>query len=234
MFKRQFYAVDHADNDDASSSDSSVNTGSDSDSAHEPEDENDEASSPNDVTPGSEDSDSEEGGEPGESESEDEEWSTFRDRNVKVVQPIDSAQFLSKKTKTEGADESGEAEAPPESVGDRIVLRIKGVLKCRYCVKVICLSDESMKTHLLSKRHARSLKKLANGKLKVQLNSDGEEEEEAETHAERLARTKSIAEEKPVERKANKGRQRQHKRTKRIRVGKAERAKLRTATLESG
>ena len=42
--------------------------------------------------------------------------------------------------------------------------------------------------------HARSLKLLAAGKLKVQLNSDGEEEEEGETHAERLARIRSVAE----------------------------------------
>lgn len=46
----------------------------------------------------------------------------------------------------------------------------------------------------MSQRHIRSLKLLAAGKLKVQLNSDGEEEEEGETHAERLARIRTVAE----------------------------------------
>jgi len=46
----------------------------------------------------------------------------------------------------------------------------------------------------VSQRHARSLKQLASGKLKVQLDSDGNEEEEGETHAERLERIRSIAE----------------------------------------
>lgn len=41
--------------------------------------------------------------------------------------------------------------------------------------------------------HARSLKLLAEGRLKVQLDSDGHEEEEGETHAERFARTINTA-----------------------------------------
>lgn len=47
---------------------------------------------------------------------------------------------------------------------------------------------------LLPQRHAKSLKRLAAGKLKVQLNSDGEEEDEAETHSERLERIRRVAE----------------------------------------
>lgn len=38
------------------------------------------------------------------------------------------------------------------------------------------------------------MKQLAEGKLKIQLDSDGEEEEEGETHAERYARTMAAAE----------------------------------------
>ena len=58
------------------------------------------------------------------------------------------------------------------------------------------VSARTLKSSLdcVSQRHARSLKLLAAGKLKVQLNSDGEEDEEGETHAERLARIRSIAE----------------------------------------
>lgn len=154
MFKRQFYAVDHKDNgDDASSSDSDLNESSDDDSEHE----EDDASSPSDgegAQPGSEESDDEDGdGEPPEGESEDEEWAAYRDRNIKVVQSIDSKHFLSKKpveSATEGVEDAEEDEVE-ELVGDGVVLRVGGVLKCRLCVKVVCLSDETMRAHLLSK-----------------------------------------------------------------------------------
>jgi hypothetical protein len=167
MFKRQFYAVDHADKGDGpSSSDSSVNSGSDDDSGH---DEEDDASSPSrgDKAAGIEDSDSEDGdGEPPESESGDEEWDTYRDRDVKVVQSIDSSHFLSKKpseaaTKgVESVEDSEKEEVEGEPVGDGVVLRVGGVLKCRLCVKIICLSDETMRAHLLSKVCGRSVRAL--------------------------------------------------------------------------
>jgi hypothetical protein len=44
-----------------------------------------------------------------------------------------------------------------------------------------------------SQRHARSKKLLGEGRLKLMLNSDGELEEEQETHAERHARTIAIS-----------------------------------------
>jgi hypothetical protein len=47
---------------------------------------------------------------------------------------------------------------------------------------------------LLSQGHARSVKQLANGKLRLQLDSDGEEVEEAETHAERCERLRKLVE----------------------------------------
>ncbi|MQL69805.1 hypothetical protein Taro_002122 [Colocasia esculenta] len=44
----------------------------------------------------------------------------------------------------------------------------------------------------LPQRHARSKKLLEEGRLKLMLNSDGEIEEEEETHAERHARTVAL------------------------------------------
>lgn len=46
--------------------------------------------------------------------------------------------------------------------------------------------------YVIIKRHARSKKLLNEGRLKLVLNSDGEIEEDEETHAERHARTMSL------------------------------------------
>ncbi|KAG4401931.1 hypothetical protein GLYMA_02G090200v4 [Glycine max] len=48
------------------------------------------------------------------------------------------------------------------------------VFKCRLCPRIICLSEETLRDHLQSKRHARSEKLLSEGRLKAILNSDGE------------------------------------------------------------
>ncbi|KAF7134392.1 hypothetical protein RHSIM_Rhsim08G0084200 [Rhododendron simsii] len=103
-----------------------------------------------------------------------------------------------------------EKDSSPSDVG--YILKCKSVFKCRLCPRIVCLTEETLMTHLKSKRHARSEKLLSEGRLKLMLNSDGEiqeGEEEGETHAERHARinlTNSM--------KKNKGRQRQRKRLK--------------------
>ena len=158
MYKRQFYAIDHANNaDDPSSSDS------DDDSGLEEEEAGISSPSHDEEAPGSDgsdvDSDDDDGdGEPPESGSEeDEEWSAYRDRNLKVVQSIDSSHFLSKKPVEAATEAAAEAvdhtdrDEVEQPVGDGVVLRIGGVLKCRLCVKIICLSDETMRAHLQSK-----------------------------------------------------------------------------------
>ena len=38
-----------------------------------------------------------------------------------------------------------------EGIDDECVIRCKNVLKCRWCPKTICLSNESMQSHLMSK-----------------------------------------------------------------------------------
>ncbi|KAL2613314.1 hypothetical protein R1flu_025006 [Riccia fluitans] len=91
------------------------------------------------------------------------------------------------------------------------------IYRCKVCPKIICLNEETMQMHLSSKRHARSLKQLAEGRLKVKLDSDGEEDEEGETHAERHARTVAAVQElkeKSANKKRDSGRQRQRRREK--------------------
>lgn len=99
------------------------------------------------------------------------------------------------------------------------ILRSKSVFKCRLCPKIVCLNMESLKTHLQSKRHARSEKLLKDGRLKRILNSDGEEEvvseDDGETHAERHARILALAQLPSNPKKKSRGRQRQRDRLKR-------------------
>uniref|UniRef100_A0A452YRL2 Uncharacterized protein n=1 Tax=Aegilops tauschii subsp. strangulata TaxID=200361 RepID=A0A452YRL2_AEGTS len=95
------------------------------------------------------------------------------------------------------------------------ILKCKSVYKCKLCPRIMCLSEEMVRVHLESKRHARSKKLLGEGRLKMVLNSDGELEEEAETHAERHARTIALAQQvqKP---KKDSGRQRQNRRRQKV------------------
>lgn len=103
------------------------------------------------------------------------------------------------------------------------ILKCKSVFRCRLCPRIVCLSEETLKTHLKSKRHARSEKLLSEGRLKLMLNSDGEieeEEEDGETHAERHARIVAATQNSANSKKKNKGRQRQRKRLKKKEKGK--------------
>ncbi|KAF0919124.1 hypothetical protein E2562_028407 [Oryza meyeriana var. granulata] len=95
------------------------------------------------------------------------------------------------------------------------ILKCKSVYKCKLCPRIICLNEEMIRMHLKSKRHAQSKKLLGEGRLKLMLNSDGELEEEQETHAERHARTIALAQQvqKP---KKDSGRQRQNRRRKKV------------------
>lgn len=100
------------------------------------------------------------------------------------------------------------------------ILKCKSVYKCRLCPRIVCLSEDTVKTHLNSKRHARSKKLLGEGRLKLMLNSDGEIEEDQETHAERHSRIVALAQEPAGPVKKDSGRQRQNRRRKkRLRNG---------------
>ncbi|KAL9678002.1 hypothetical protein QQ045_015840 [Rhodiola kirilowii] len=95
------------------------------------------------------------------------------------------------------------------------VLQRKSVFRCRLCPKITCLSEETMKVHLESKRHTRAEKQMKEGRLRFMLNSDGEVEEEAETHAERHARVLASTQGEGKKKNRSKGRQRQRMRKKR-------------------
>ena len=98
------------------------------------------------------DSDDDGGDEYGAGE-EDEEWSAFREsRGPPKVQPLDSSLFLLKQPVAAPVQGDEDEKKPVQGkVGDGMVLRVGGVLKCRLCVKTMCLTDETMKSHLLSK-----------------------------------------------------------------------------------
>ncbi|KAI4388938.1 hypothetical protein MLD38_001224 [Melastoma candidum] len=93
------------------------------------------------------------------------------------------------------------------------VLSCKSVFKCKICPPIVCLSKETLKAHLQSKRHARSEKLLNEGRLKAVLNSDGEIENQ-ETAAEAHARIMASAPEPNVQKRKSRGRQRQRMRAK--------------------
>ncbi|KAL6551828.1 hypothetical protein OROGR_007982 [Orobanche gracilis] len=54
------------------------------------------------------------------------------------------------------------------------VLKCKSVFKCKLCPKIVCLSEETINAHLISKRHARSEKLRREGRLKLMLDDNGQ------------------------------------------------------------
>ncbi|XP_042521049.1 uncharacterized protein LOC122094348 [Macadamia integrifolia] len=115
-------------------------------------------------------------------------------------------------TQSNGMEEKDSTEA------DYYILQCKSVFKCRLCPRIVCLTEDTLRAHLKSKRHARSEKLLREGRLKFMLNSDGEIEEDQETHAERHARTVALAENLANPKKKNKGRQRQRLRLRKKKI----------------
>ncbi|KAI3905641.1 hypothetical protein MKX01_036550 [Papaver californicum] len=209
MIKRQFYKQDH-DNDKDDISDSSSDSESEeelSEAQEEDEDSDAVAEANEDEQPSLLPTGS---GYNSEESSEDEVVLThqvgFRNYLVFSKDNIKDSQSMSKRSATKD---------PIHAVFAMRTLKCKSVFKCRLCPRIVCLSEETMKAHLTSKRHARSEKLLTEGRLKFMLNSDGEAEEEPETHAERHARTLAIAQNlKSTSKKKNGGRQRQRNRKK--------------------
>ncbi|MCO5552703.1 hypothetical protein L7F22_006220 [Adiantum nelumboides] len=226
MIKRQFYSLEHRSRDDkassaSSTSSSSAHEGSADSEPHSPalEQEEDKTSFP--------------GSDP-EASDKDGDANKAGNRDIAAVEQVNTnddddgypRSKQRKKQKVSKPDLSNQwADLVAETLNeeavdfaDECVVSCKKVLKCRLCPKTICLSRESMQGHLVSKKHARSLKLLSEGRLKVTLNSDGEEEEQGETHAERHARILASFEKEAAkhstERKRASGRQRQRRRAK--------------------
>lgn len=135
---------------------------------------------------------------------------------------------LNKKAKTKETDQgASKSEERTLNSSDSIqsdfadyILQCKSVFKCRLCPRIVCLSEDTVMAHLNSKRHARSKKLLGEGRLKLMLNSDGEIEEDLETHAERHMRTVALAQEPVAPVKKDQGRQRQSQRRKKKQLRK--------------
>ncbi|KAK9271517.1 hypothetical protein L1049_002740 [Liquidambar formosana] len=102
--------------------------------------------------------------------------------------------------------------------GAGCILKCKSVFKCRLCPRIVCLTEETLRAHLESKRHARSEKLLEEGRLKLMLNSDGEIEEGEVNYAEQHSDIVSPTQDEGKKKK-NSGRQRQRDRSRRKKIG---------------
>ncbi|PUZ51553.1 hypothetical protein GQ55_6G196900 [Panicum hallii var. hallii] len=232
MIKRRYFRQDHGDNSASSSSSSS---GSDSDRDVAEEAETDDEVEQQEVE--QEEAVGEESGEEEEKELEqqiqeessgyqseessgnvvdspsvvsDDDHSSPRDQECHEISlPVKKSSRANADSAKSGANTDDAVEADFANY----ILKCKSVYKCKLCPRIMCLNEEMVRVHLKSKRHARSKKLLGEGRLKLMLNSDGELEEEEETHAERHARTIALAQQvqKP---KKDSGRQRQNRRKK--------------------
>ncbi|KAH7533912.1 hypothetical protein FEM48_Zijuj04G0181800 [Ziziphus jujuba var. spinosa] len=122
--------------------------------------------------------------------------------------PKRDSELLKKQSNVLEADELVAGEFPA------CILKCKSVYKCRICPRIVCLNEESLRTHLQSKRHSRSEKLLNDGRLKAMLNSDGEMDHD-ETPAKQHAKIAALAQDNPKQKRG--GRQRQHSRRQMLR-----------------
>ncbi|KAL6839465.1 hypothetical protein ACP4OV_030735 [Aristida adscensionis] len=239
MIKRRYFRQDHGDGSGSSSS-SSSSSSSGSDSDHDPAEG---AVSDEEEVEEQEEQEGEAGGEElGEGE-ESEEFEPQVQEESSGYQSEDSDEndvdgpslvqyddehisprheehqdtnLPARKASCSSADSAKSAATKDDALEDdfaNCILKCKSVYKCKLCPRIMCLNEEMVMIHLKSKRHARSKKLLEEGRLKMMLNSDGELQEEEETHAERHARIVALAqrEQKP---KKDSGRQRQNRRRK--------------------
>ncbi|KAK9168949.1 hypothetical protein Syun_001089 [Stephania yunnanensis] len=243
MIKRRFYKQEHRDGDEVSDSSSSSssssdddNEGSDSEEAHVVEEDQEEvdgleATGYREEVVGSQCSPSPDSG----YESEDSSGNgldcdpsgliidDYEERTDCHIGKLSDSILPGKGDARAGEEREinilDEKKFTQAEFSDFALKSCNSLFKCRICPRIVCLTKDSMMSHLSSKRHTRSEKLFSKGKLKLMLNSDGEIEEEQETHAERHARTVAVSQEPTEKRKKNKGRQRQRLRSKRKKVG---------------
>lgn len=176
MIKRRFYKFEHSDKDAASDSSSSSDSDLDAEAAVESEESEDVAVEEKDneethsISSGYESEDSSanevEIDSAGVNEDEQEAFANSHFPNIRYDE------MPKMKFSTPVQSESLPDGFPP------CILKCKTVFKCKICPRIVCLKEETMRTHLKSKRHSRSEKLLKENRLKVMLNSDGELEEQ--------------------------------------------------------
>ncbi|KAL5058786.1 hypothetical protein RYX36_030390 [Vicia faba] len=174
MIKRRFFKVDHGDRDGSDHSSSSSDEDYDNQIPEVSQDNDDEDSSASSGYK-SEDSSANDidANSAGPLFSEDD-AGTIKEREV----------FINKKFATEKSNVISEKKPLPADIQSAFVLQIKSVFKCRLCPRIICLTEDTLRNHLQSKRHARSEKLHREGRLKVMLNSDGEIENQEDSDKE--------------------------------------------------
>ncbi|ERN20332.1 uncharacterized protein LOC18448742 isoform X2 [Amborella trichopoda] len=202
MIKRCFYKQDHGDKDDDSAS-SFSSSDEDLDPNQEEEEEEREDKGASSPFPGS--------GYESEESSENELDCYSSDL---LVKKDEGNTKTSNQILKDGRDTACDKKEPFEANIDDCVIKCRSVYKCRLCPRIVCLSEEVLRAHLKSKRHDRSKKLFAEGRLKLMLNSDGEIEEDQETHAERHARTVATAQSSSNPKTRSRGRQRQRLRAR--------------------
>ncbi|GAV87475.1 zf-met domain-containing protein [Cephalotus follicularis] len=222
MIKRRFYRQDHGDRDNDDASDSSSSS---SDSEVEAEATEGESCPPSSGYE-SEDSSANEidADSPGLTNEDDTEIGDDREMvTERNLSSKDGAKVLNAQSNMMPDKELMSTNVPA------CILKCKSVFKCRMCPRIVCLTEETMRAHIKSKRHVRSEKLCKEGRLKTMINSDGEIENQ-ETAMEMHARIVALGQDVKKKNDKNKGRQRQRKRSKREVVGDDSSKKAREST----
>ncbi|KAI3451798.1 hypothetical protein Pfo_008463 [Paulownia fortunei] len=224
MIKRRFYRFEHGNRDDpsessSSSSDSEVEgEATDETEVEEEEEQEEEENAVSDVR---------EKGEASSSSGYESEDSSANEVNLDssglptsdddVAAQNGGQNIIGSFSTGEGNTVLARAQQSPEKDETHFdvtdcVLKCKSVFKCKLCPRIVCLSEETLKAHLNSKRHARSEKLLREGRLKLMLNDDGQIE--GETHSENHATTIASGQKSAKPKKEGKGRWKQRKRSR--------------------
>ncbi|KAJ0099352.1 hypothetical protein Patl1_21395 [Pistacia atlantica] len=212
MIKRRFYRLEHADTNDAADSSSSSDSDSELEGQATEESEDDAVAEVN----GNDESCSTSSGYEREDSSADEinvdssgalnedDAEIGNDEEIFVDNQLSSKQGAEVTKSNTIAEKASMAAGVPDCI-----LQIKSVFRCRICPRIVCLTEETLRAHLNSKRHARSDKLLKEHRLKSILNDDGEIENQ-ETAGELHARIVALAEN--TEKNKNKNKRRHGKR----------------------
>ncbi|XP_011099510.1 uncharacterized protein LOC105177912 [Sesamum indicum] len=220
MIKRRFYRFEHGNRDDPSESSSSSDSEVEAEATDETEveEEEEEENVAADVR---------EKGEATSSSGYESEDSSANEVNLDssglptsdddVAAQAGGQDIIGSFTSAEGNNVFPKAELTPEK--DEVqfdamdcVLKCKSVFKCKLCPRIVCLSEETLKAHLNSKRHARSEKLRREGRLKLMLNDDGQIEGETAPEVHPTTAVSGQKSDKP--KKKGKGRWKQRKRSR--------------------
>lgn len=226
MIKRRFYKLDHGDRDATDPSSSSSDSELEAEAEVSEEESEDYAVA--EVKPNHDEADSTSSGYESEDSSANDVdvnsaasglLSSEDDAGVINERPMLINRELPRKRDTEKSNILAEKESLPTDMLS-YVLKCKSVFKCRICPRIVCLSEDTLRDHLQSKRHARSEKLLSEGRLKAMLNSDGEIENQE------IAEIQTEDTEDKSEKKNHRGKKQNKKRLRKKKSDKANTRKM--------